>query len=94
MNYGSGLISQAEVGSVIPLLKPGQALNFKTRDESVPTRIIGYNFYDSGVGPVLGIPHVFRVEPGGQFGRAHQIAEQHSQVAALGSCLPVRVSDR
>jgi hypothetical protein len=61
MNYGSGLISQAEVGSVIPLLKPGQALNFKTRDESVPTRIIGYNFYDNGVGPVLGIPHVFRV---------------------------------
>jgi len=61
MNYGSGYISQAEVASVIPLLKPGQALNFKTRDESVPTRIIGYNFYDSGVGPVLGIPHVFRV---------------------------------
>jgi hypothetical protein len=61
MNYGSGLISQAEVASVIPLLKPGQALNFKTRDESVPTRFIGYNFYDNGVGPVLGIPHVFRV---------------------------------
>ena len=61
MNYGSGLISQAEVASVIPLLKPGQALNFKTRDESVPTRIIGYNFYDNGVGPVLGIPHIFRV---------------------------------
>jgi hypothetical protein len=61
MNYGSGYISQAEVASVIPLLKPGQALNFKTKDESVPTRIIGYNFYDSGVGPVLGIPQVFRV---------------------------------
>ncbi len=61
MNYGSGYISQAEVASVIPRLLPGQALNFKTRDESVPTRLIGYNFYDSGVGPVLGIPQVFRV---------------------------------
>ncbi len=61
MNYGAGLISAAEVNSVIPLLKPGQALNFRTRDESVPSRIIGYNFYDNGVGPVLGIPHVFRV---------------------------------
>ncbi len=61
MNYGAGLISQAEVGGVIPMLKPGQALNFKTRDESVPTRFIGYNFYDNGVGPVLGIPHVFLV---------------------------------
>lgn len=60
MHYGSGYISQAEVASVIPLLKDGQALNFKTRNESVPTRIIGYNFYDSAVGPVLGIPHVFR----------------------------------
>lgn len=27
----------------------------------MPTRFIGYNFYDNGVGPVLGIPHVFRV---------------------------------
>ena len=61
MHYGSGYISQAEVASVIPLLKSGQALNFKTRDESVPTRTIGYNFYISGVGPVLGIPQVFRV---------------------------------
>ena len=61
MNYGSGYISQAEVASVIPFLKPGQALNSRTRDESAPTRFIGYDFYDSGVGPVLGIPQVFRV---------------------------------
>ena len=60
MNYGAGMISAAEVSSVITSLRPGQAINFKTRDESVPTRIIGYNFYDNGVGPVLGIPHIFR----------------------------------
>jgi hypothetical protein len=59
-NYGSGYISQAEVDSVIPYLKPGQAINGKTREGLTPLRTVGYNFYDSWTNPVLEIPQVFR----------------------------------
>ena len=60
-NYGSGHISQAEIASVIPSLKPGQAINGKTREGLVPMHNIGYSFYDSWTNPVLGIPQVFRI---------------------------------
>jgi hypothetical protein len=60
-NYGSGYISQAEIASVIPYLKPGQAINGKTREGLAPVLNIGYSFYDSWTNPVLGIPQVFRV---------------------------------
>jgi len=61
MYYGSGYISQAEIASVIPALQDGQALNNKTRDGVAPSRLIGYPYYDNGVGPVPGIPQVFRI---------------------------------
>ena len=59
--YGSGYISQAEIASVIPYLKPGQAINGKTRDGRIPLRTVGYNFYEAWTNPVLGIPQVLRV---------------------------------
>jgi len=61
MYYGSGYISQAEIASVIPALQEGQSLNNKTRNSVVPNRLIGYPYYDNGVGPIPGIPQVFRI---------------------------------
>jgi len=61
MYYGSGYISQAEIASVIPALQEGQSINNKTRNGVVPSRLIGYPFYDNGVGPIPGIPQVFRI---------------------------------
>jgi hypothetical protein len=60
-NYGSGYISQAEIASVIPNLRPGQAINGRTRDGRIPLRTVGYNFYEAWTNPVLGIPQVLRV---------------------------------
>lgn len=60
-NYGSGYISQAEISSVIPYLRPAQAINGRARDGFVPMMTVGYNFYDCWTNPVLGIPQVFRV---------------------------------
>jgi hypothetical protein len=60
-NYGSGYISQAEIASVIPSLRPGQAINGKTREGLVPYNTVGFSFYDSWTNPVLGIPQVLRV---------------------------------
>jgi hypothetical protein len=59
--YGSGYISQAEIASVIPYLRPGQAINGKTRDGLTPLNTVGFSFYDSWTNPVLGIPQVFRI---------------------------------
>ncbi len=59
--YGSGVISQTEVNSVLPSLEPGQSINQQTREGRQPYRTIGYTFYDNGVGPVLGIPQVGRI---------------------------------
>ncbi len=59
--YGSGYISQAEITAVIPYLRPGQAINGKTRDGLTPSNAVGFSFYDSWTNPVLGIPQVFRV---------------------------------
>lgn len=61
MYYGSGYISQTEVDSVLPYLLAGQSINNKTREGSNPSKVIGYSFYDNGVGPVLGIPQVMRI---------------------------------
>ncbi len=61
MYYGSGIISQTEINSVLPYLQAGQSINNKTREGVNPSRVIGYNFYDNGVGPVLGIPQVLRI---------------------------------
>jgi hypothetical protein len=36
----------------------GQSINNKTRNGVVPSRLIGYPFYDNGVGPIPGIPQV------------------------------------
>ena len=58
--YGSGYISQAEIASVIPSLRPGQAINGKSRDGSTPSSTVGFGFYDVGTNPVLGIPQVLR----------------------------------
>jgi hypothetical protein len=58
--YGSGYISQAEIASVIPYLRPGQAINGKTKDGLTPLNTVGFSFYDSWTNPVLGIPQVFR----------------------------------
>jgi hypothetical protein len=60
-NYGSGYISQAEIASVVPYLRPGQAINGKTREGLVPFNTVGFSFYDSWTNPVLGIPQVLRV---------------------------------
>jgi len=60
-NYGSGYISQAEIASVIPYLRAGQAINGKTREGQIPLRTVGYNFYEAWTNPVLGIPQVLRV---------------------------------
>jgi hypothetical protein len=59
-NYGSGYISQAEIASVNPYLRPGQAINGKSKDGLAPMTTVGYNFYDSWTNPVLGIPQVMR----------------------------------
>jgi len=59
-NYGSGYISQAEIASVIPALREGQAVNGKTRSGRIPLRTAGQNFYDAWTNPVLGIPQVMR----------------------------------
>ncbi len=60
-HYGSGYISQAEIASVIPYLRPGQAINGKTRGGLAPLNTVGFSFYDSWTNPVLGIPQVLRV---------------------------------
>jgi len=60
-NYGSGHISRAEIASVIPYLRPGQAINGKTREGLAPFNTVGFGFYDSWTNPVLGIPQVLRV---------------------------------
>ncbi len=59
--YGSGYISQAEIASVIPFLRPGQAINGKTRDGGAPFINVGFGFYEAWTNPVLGIPQVLRV---------------------------------
>jgi hypothetical protein len=59
-NYGSGYISQAEIASVIPSLRPGQAINGKTREGLAPMTTVGFSFYDCWTNPVLGIPQVLR----------------------------------
>lgn len=59
--YGSGCISKAEVESVIPHLKPGQVINGKNKDGLTPAYAIGIIDYWSGVGPVTGIPQIFKV---------------------------------
>ncbi len=59
--YGSGYISKAEVESVIPHLKPGQVINGKNKDGLTPAYAIGIIDYWSGVGPVTGIPQIFKV---------------------------------
>ncbi|MBN2408597.1 MAG: hypothetical protein JXE07_02575 [Candidatus Aminicenantes bacterium] len=60
-HYGSGTISEAEIASVIPYLRPGQAINGKTSDGLAPVTTVGTNFYDCWTNPVLGVPQVFRV---------------------------------
>lgn len=60
-NYGSGYISQAEIASVIPYLRPGQAINGETREGLAPFNTVGFSFYDSWTNPVLGIPQVMRI---------------------------------
>jgi hypothetical protein len=59
-NYGSGYISQAEIASVIPHLRSGQAINNKSKDGAAPLVTVGNNFYDSWTNPVIGIPQVLR----------------------------------
>jgi len=59
-NYGSGYISRAEIASVVPYLRAGQAINGKTKDGLTLMNTVGYSFYDSWTNPVLGIPQVFR----------------------------------
>lgn len=59
-NYGSGYISQAEIASVIPCLRPGQAINGKAKDGLTPLITAGCTFYDSWTNPVIGVPQVFR----------------------------------
>ena len=59
--YGSGYISKTEVASVIPYLKPGQTINGRNNQGFTPTVGIGFGFYNSGVGPVIGIPQVMRI---------------------------------
>jgi len=61
ITYGSGYISETEISSVLPYLLPGQSINNRAREGLSPTKVIGYGFYDNGVGPVLGIPQVMRV---------------------------------
>ena len=60
LNYGSGYISQAEIASVIPYLRAGQAINGKAKDGLTPLLTVGNNFYDAWANPVIGILQVLR----------------------------------
>jgi hypothetical protein len=60
VHYGSGQIERAEVLSVISSLKPGQAVNGKTRTGSIDAESVGYSYYRSAVNPVIGIPQPIR----------------------------------
>ena len=68
--YGSGMIARAEVDSVVAGLRPGQALNGRTRDGSADSVRIGQ--YDCGDGtyPVVGIPQVEEIAEGLELSRA------------------------
>jgi hypothetical protein len=77
--YGSGVISQTEVNSVLPSLEPGQSINQQSREGRQPYRTIGYTFYDNGVGPVLGIPQVGRIAE--QLDLAQRDAGAHASVS-------------
>jgi hypothetical protein len=59
----AGSIPDFEADSAVPLLKPGQVIQGRAAAGRVPAGSVGffYDFYESDVYPVLGIPQPFRV---------------------------------
>jgi len=56
--YGSGVIAQAEVDSVVVSLKPGQMLNGRSREGNSPKVGIGSHWNYSATYPVRGVPQL------------------------------------
>src|SRR5206468_2264093 len=70
------------------LVRPGIAEigQYPVAPELREEAVVGQD--DTSTGGVIGIgygAHVLRIEPGRQGSRAHQIADHHGEVAALGS---------
>ncbi len=72
--YGSGMIARAEVDSVVVALRPGQALNGRTRDGSADSIRIGQCDSGDGTYPVVGIPQMEEIAEGLEQARAHPSA--------------------
>ena len=61
------------------------------KDTLSDEEMVGHDLSDASVVKPDHFPQVLRVEPGGQGGRAHQIAEHDGEPPAFGLCLRRRL---